>query len=161
MSAASGRADVGQRIRLFLKILAVITGLIGGWFAIAGAVLFFGALLVFAKEGAPFVHGEKALYLALFALIPVFLGGLMASRAWWHLRRPDRGTAGDIIGIATYVLGLTLLRLLKGETFKPIFPGPYGPTLELLLIVSVLVGCYVLYRMWTKRIAIRAFQEEA
>jgi hypothetical protein len=130
-------------MRKLLNTLAVIIGLTG----VSGAVLG-GGLVVMLGVGR--LMGDRPVSVsdegAMFVGFGVggamaFIGGLIASRAWLHLRRPDAGTTSDMIGTAIYlIVALAVFPLLKNSAW----------------VLPLIVGLYLFHRWLVKRIVARA-----
>lgn len=128
-------------MRKLLNILAVIIGLMSAFAAVYGGVIFVSTMAVlFRESGAK--PDSAAFYLLALGGVFAFLGGLIASRALLHLRKPDAGTARDMIGTGIYVVAaLVVYPLIKGSG----------------LFIPIIVGLYLLHRFVAKRVAAQAF----
>jgi hypothetical protein len=127
-------------MRKLLNILAVIIGLTG----VSGVVV--GGML-FVLMGVGCLIGDRPVSISTeVALLfgfgvgggMAFIGGLIASRAWLHLRRPDAGTTSDMIGTAIYLItALAIFPLLKNSAW----------------VLLLIFGVYLFHRWLVKRIA--------
>jgi hypothetical protein len=129
-------------MRKLLNILAVIIGLAGACVAVTGGALLVTALARLFTGSEPVPDG----WMATFALVLggglAFLGGFIASRALLHLRKPDAGTARDMIGTAIYLIAmLAVLPLLKDSAWS----------------LALILGAYFFHRFLVRRVTAQAF----
>ncbi len=148
-------------MRMLLNILAVIIGLAGVLMAVGGALVFGAGVIASFKGGTPFPAGLSPVLLLIALAGLAFLGFLIAARMRLHLRHPDLGTAKDVVGIATYLAGLELLKILYGKSQFLLPQARYSPVVEPLLFGTALAAFYLFYRLVMKRIAERAFPQAA
>lgn len=144
-------------MRLLLKILAVVSGLLGVSQAL-GSLMILG-YFAFRTYSEGFPHEAKNLMVGYLALVTL-LGGLgyyFLRTAWKHLRRPDRRAAEQVFGAACFVLGMWLLSVVSRHAVAPKPTQIQDPTLYLALELGVIVGCYLFYRLVLKRLAARTF----
>lgn len=128
-------------MRKLLNILAVIVGLMSAFAAVSGGVIFVSTMAVLFRESGS-KPDSAGFYLLALGGVFAFLGGLIASRAWLHLRKPDAGTARDMIGTALYIIAaLVVYPLIKGSG----------------LFLPFIVGLYLFHRFLAKRVAAQAF----
>jgi hypothetical protein len=147
-------------MRLFLKILAVIAGLLCGLMAI-GSGLVFARLVVACFQDHPTLRGPILLpFLMAFSAGFAWLGFLLAARAYGHLRHPDRRTANNVAGIATFLLASSLLNQLTKNSLGPTPGVRLGPGAELGVLLAVVIAAYLFYRLVLKRVAALAFPIE-
>lgn len=146
-------------MRLFIKILAVVVGFFGISFALGG-LLFMGMVASGSLDSR--LHrsdtGIFTFFLAAAAITGV-LGYLFLREAWRHLRRPDRRSASHVVKIASFLFGAELSTFAHKFSLLPKPGGTWGPTIELLWALGILLVCYLFYRLALKPIAAQAFQD--
>ena len=149
-------------MRKLLNILAVISGLFCGLLAITGVLLFAQTVLACFQQNSPLQKPMPLLLPFLLAFTAGFtsLGVILTARAYRHLRQPDRNTANNVAGIATFLLAFVILgRQRKSLLALP--GGQFGPIVGLLIFVSAIIAFYLFYRLVMKRIAAQAFPSHA
>jgi hypothetical protein len=150
-------------LRLFVKGLAIFAGLIGALWALGGPLILI-RLAFGGYEKPPMSEaGRTAIILmAGTAAILGVLGYLIARQCWIHLRRPDVSTARTVLGVAGC--------LLIGELFYlygTVKPGSsnwvadrLGAAYDSVFGLSLILACYLSYRLLLKPLAERAFPVE-
>jgi hypothetical protein len=144
-------------MRLLFKILAVIVGVLGVALAVGSLFALTAAAFGNAPERADQTSKNIMMFFSASYALTAILGYLIVRQAWKHLRRPDRSTANGVVGFASFILCLWLLRLANRYLFSPKPSGTWGPTLELLGGLGMILAIYLFNRLVLKRIAARAF----
>lgn len=147
-------------MRKLLSILAVLIGLMSALMAAGSSVFFVMTLVNCLKAGAAAWADLTPVYLLVITGCFAFLGFLIASRALLHVRKPDRGTATDIVGLATFLVGFELYGLFSGKSRVSRLWESWDPIVRSSLALAAVIAFYLFYRLVMKRIAERAYPEE-
>lgn len=97
--------------RIFVKGLAVVIGVLGLLWALAGPLLLIASTFGYGRERLRQLDAGTLITIGGLAILVSVLGGLVAREAWKHLRRPDRGTAAAVIRLACFITGFEIFQL--------------------------------------------------
>lgn len=148
----------GHTLRLFVKCLAIVVGLVGLTWILVGPV----TLVRLATGSAePPMSDAVRTALRFTAGISVLLGWIVIRQCWIHLRRPERVTAQRVAVITSFILGFWMFYLATRYSLIPTSGGAWGAVAGFAVLVGVVVACQIFHRFVLKRLAERAFPSEA
>jgi hypothetical protein len=137
--------------RVFVKGLAIVAGIFGVAWALLGPLLLVSRMPgYFHSPGLEDESGQLAILVCMI-LLQAAMGALILRQIWIFWRLPDRRTATQVVGIASFVLGFSLYQLVTRYLLLKDAAGPLlGPFLGLGLI-------YLFYRHVLCRVVERAY----
>jgi hypothetical protein len=149
-------------MRLLLNFLAVIGGLYSGMLVVAGCL--FCARGIGALLDADSRFQGMPLFLPFLIIVgagSAVLGVVLTVRSYRHLRRPNRNTANDVAGIATFIGAMVVLSILRKNPPAALSDGEFDPFTQLGLFAALALGAYLFYRLVLKRLVAQVYPPDA
>ena len=147
--------------RIFVKCLAVVIGLVGVSWALAGPAILIWIATGQAKPSSSATEQTVLKMVAATAAILGILGYLIARQCWIHFRRPDRNTANGVAGFASFLLGVFIFSLASKLSLIPRAAGLGSSLLVCAVPIGVYVASHAFYHYVLKRMTARAFPPAA
>jgi len=143
--------------RVFVKGLAVIIGVLGCLWALAGPLLLIASSFGYGQARLRQLDPATIAIIGTMAALVSFLGYLVAREAWKHLRQPNRATASSVIQLACFMAGFELFQLANRWLAFQTGEGLGRLRIQGLSGLALAVGLLLFYRLVMKRIAERAY----